>query len=120
MRWLLLLPFLAAGCTNTTYQRWADRQVAALVAERAEATLGYVPDTDLTVPTDTDPGTSARRYTPMTVRAVDAPVPIEVAEETLPEGPLGPPTTLGPLTDTAVEASQLAEQLAVMALQFGP
>ncbi|MEM6314141.1 MAG: TolC family protein, partial [Planctomycetota bacterium] len=36
------------------------------------------------------------------------------------EGPLGPPTTLGPLTDTAVEASQLAEQLAVMALQFGP
>ncbi|MEM8876144.1 MAG: TolC family protein, partial [Planctomycetota bacterium] len=116
----VIFVFLLAGCTPTTYQRWADREVAQLISERSEATLGYVPAVQLEIPDDAVPGEPAFEYAPLTVRPVDAPIAIDVLKETLPGGPLGPPAEFGPQTDTGIASSQLAEQLAIMQLEFGP
>ena len=64
MRALLLAGIPLAGCTPGWYQRGADRDVARMVEDRKQQTLGYKPQSVAEVTTSAKPTRRLRQASP--------------------------------------------------------
>lgn len=91
-----LIPSLAlvcgamVGCAPSWYQRDADRQVAQIVEDRKEGTLGYKPQSEAAVKTSPTPTTQAYEKIPLTVIVTDLVTPLEMLKIAWIPEPLGP------------------------------
>ncbi len=90
-KWIpVFIVFLLWGCSPESHRRSADRQVAEILRDRKERTLGYQPQTDAAADSSPLPEKRVFPTLPVTVMSPPAPPPIERATPIVPEGPLGP------------------------------
>ena len=82
---------IACGCSDAHYRRAADRQVANILRDRTEPTLGYTPEVDTPVVADATPPKRAFEKVPVTPKAPPTTAPIEPSDDVpFMFGPLGP------------------------------
>lgn len=104
------------------YTSWADKQVDAIVRDRAQSTLGYTPQVEATVPEDTKPSKTAYDKVPATPQPPPTTSPVEPSDVVLHFGKLGPEQLFpsgvtAPQIDYGLDA---AERLASQRLLLGP
>src|SRR3954468_22036047 len=73
---VLAFAFLLIGCSASTYQHWADKQVDSIVHSRTEPTLGYTPQVESPVDVPSKPTTQAYAKVPHSPKAPPATAPI--------------------------------------------
>lgn len=79
------------GCSAAHYRRAADRQVADILRDRVEPTLGYEPEIDVPVIVDATSAKDIFEKVPLTPKAPPTTAPIEPSEDVpFRAGPLGP------------------------------
>ena len=121
---LVIATALACGCTPAVYRDWADRDVARVLESRTDVTLGYVPEVQITDDFPVDVDEPARNYVPLTLRPVDAPVPIGIVPEAARVGAFGPPLPPEAIDEAdlsaTLDATALARQFATEGTDFGP
>jgi outer membrane protein TolC len=91
---VLILLFAAvafSGCSADHHRRAADRQVAGILRDRMDPTLGYTPEVDTPVVADATPPKRAFERVPVTPKAPPTTAPIEPSDDVpFVFGPLGP------------------------------
>jgi hypothetical protein len=62
----ILIAASALGCTSSFYQKWADKQVDAIVRDREKRTLDYTPQVEAETTVAAKPAHSAYEKVPPT------------------------------------------------------
>ena len=119
----LLLAVLGPGCAPDSYRRDADRQVARLLADRSEKTLGYAPKTDVPPTPEVRPPKRAYATMPLTPLPPPQAPPLEPAGGSRVYGRAGPDMLFDPDQPTP-ELGELGAELALRRsmdrLRLGP